>query len=121
MLVTHDLGVVAGLADRINVMYAGRIVERGDAVGVFHHQNHPYTRGLLACLPRLDRRLDLTPIGGAPPSLHRLPAGCAFHPRCPMAIERCRTEVPELRAFPSDHLGVSTSRRSWPHQAGIGS
>jgi len=101
VLVTHDLGVVAGLADQINVMYAGRIVEGGDAVGVFHRQNHPYTRGLLACLPRLDRRIDLTPIGGAPPSLDRLPAGCAFHPRCAMAIDRCRTDMPELRTFPS--------------------
>jgi oligopeptide/dipeptide ABC transporter ATP-binding protein len=101
VLVTHDLGVVAGLAQRVNVMYAGRVVERGDAVGVFHHQNHPYTRGLLACLPRLDRRHDLQPIGGAPPSLDRLPSGCAFHPRCTMAVERCRAELPELREFPS--------------------
>jgi len=97
VLVTHDLGVVAGLAERVHVMYAGRIVEHGDAVGVFHHQNHPYTRGLLACLPRLDRRLDLIPIGGTPPALDRLPGGCAFHPRCPLAIERCLTEVPQLR------------------------
>jgi peptide/nickel transport system ATP-binding protein len=101
VLVTHDLGVVAGLAQRVNVMYAGRVVERGDAIGVFHHQNHPYTRGLLACLPRLDRRHDLQPIGGSPPSLDRLPTGCAFHPRCPLAVERCRAELPELRDLPS--------------------
>ena len=99
VLVTHDLGVVAGLAQQVNVMYAGRLVEHGDAVGVFHHQNHPYTRGLLACLPRLDKRHDLVPIGGAPPSLDDLPAGCAFHPRCPLAIDRCRTEMPEIREF----------------------
>jgi oligopeptide/dipeptide ABC transporter ATP-binding protein len=99
VLVTHDLGVVAGLAQEVNVMYAGRLVEHGDAIGVFHHQNHPYTRGLLACLPRLDKRHDLVPIGGAPPSLDDLPAGCAFHPRCPLAIERCRTEMPEIRDF----------------------
>jgi oligopeptide/dipeptide ABC transporter ATP-binding protein len=101
VLVTHDLGVVAGLAQHVNVMYAGRIVEHGEAVGVFHRPNHPYTSGLLACLPRLDRRLDLVPIGGAPPALDRLPDGCAFHPRCPMVIERCRSEVPPLAAYPS--------------------
>jgi len=101
VLVTHDLGVVAGLAQRVNVMYAGRIVETGPSVGVFHHQNHPYTRGLLACLPRLDRRHDLEPIGGAPPSLDRLPTGCAFHPRCALALDRCRHELPELRTFRS--------------------
>jgi peptide/nickel transport system ATP-binding protein len=101
VLVTHDLGVVAGLAQRVNVMYAGLVVESGESVGVFHRQNHPYTRGLLACLPRLDRRHDLDPIGGAPPSLDLLPGGCAFHPRCPLAIDRCRHERPELRAFAS--------------------
>ena len=101
VLVTHDLGVVAGLAQQVHVMYAGRIVERGGAVEVFHRQNHPYTRGLLACLPRLDRRIDLVPIGGAPPSLDRLPTGCAFHPRCPMAIERCRSEMPLLVDYAS--------------------
>jgi oligopeptide/dipeptide ABC transporter ATP-binding protein len=101
VLVTHDLGVVAGLAQRVNVMYAGRVVETGDSVGVFHRQNHPYTRGLLACLPRLDRRHDLEPIGGSPPSLDQLPTGCAFHPRCALAIDRCRVELPELRTFPS--------------------
>jgi peptide/nickel transport system ATP-binding protein len=101
VLVTHDLGVVAGLAQAVNVMYAGRIIEHGTAVGVFHHQNHPYTRGLLACLPRLDRRLDLVPIGGTPPSPDRLPAGCAFHPRCPLALERCRVETPAMREFRS--------------------
>ncbi len=101
VLVTHDLGVVAGLAQRVHVMYAGRIVEHGDAAGIFYHQNHPYTRGLLACLPRLDQRIDLVAIGGTPPSLDRLPGGCTFHPRCPLAIDRCRTEPPELRPFPS--------------------
>jgi oligopeptide/dipeptide ABC transporter ATP-binding protein len=96
VLVTHDLGVVAGLAQRVVVMYGGRIAEQGDVVDVFHRHQHPYTRGLLACLPRLDRRHDLIPIGGAPPSLDQLPDGCAFHPRCPVAIDRCRSEVPML-------------------------
>jgi oligopeptide/dipeptide ABC transporter ATP-binding protein len=84
VLVTHDLGVVAGLAQRVVVMYGGRVVEQGGVVDVFHRHHHPYTRGLLACLPR------------APPSLDQLPGGCAFHPRCPVAIDRCRTEAPEL-------------------------
>ncbi len=96
VLVTHDLGVVAGLAQRVVVMYGGRVVEQGGAVDVFHRSNHPYTRGLLGCLPRLDRRLDLVPIGGAPPSLDRMPAGCAFHPRCRLVMDRCRTEQPPL-------------------------
>jgi oligopeptide/dipeptide ABC transporter ATP-binding protein len=99
LLVTHDLGVVAGMAQRVYVMYAGRVVEHGPVVDVFHRSNHPYTRGLLACLPRLDGRVDLQPIGGAPPGAGRLPAGCAFHVRCPLAEERCRNEVPELRVF----------------------
>jgi oligopeptide/dipeptide ABC transporter ATP-binding protein len=101
VLVTHDLGVVAGLAQRVNVMYAGLVVESGESVGVFHRQNHPYTRGLLACLPRLDQRHDLEPIGGSPPSLDQMPSGCAFHPRCALAQERCRHERPELRTFAS--------------------
>ena len=96
VLVTHDLGVVAGLARRVVVMYGGRVAEQGDVVDVFHHHQHPYTRGLLACLPRLDRRHDLVPFGGAPPSLDALPGGCAFHPRCPVAIDRCRTDAPSL-------------------------
>ena len=97
LLVTHDLGVVAGTARRVYVMYAGQVVEHGPVVEVFHRSNHPYTRGLLACLPRLDGRVDLQPIGGTPPSAGRLPSGCPFHVRCPLAVARCRTEVPPLR------------------------
>ena len=99
LLVTHDLGVVAGMAQRVYVMYAGRVVEHGPVVDVFHRSNHPYTRGLLGCLPRLDARVDLQPIGGAPPGAGRLPTGCAFHVRCSLAEARCRTDVPELRVF----------------------
>jgi oligopeptide/dipeptide ABC transporter ATP-binding protein len=97
VLITHDLGVVAGAADRVHVMYAGRVVERGDVVDIFHRPEHPYTRRLLACLPRLDRRGDaLVPIGGSPPSLADLPSGCAFRPRCPDAFDRCVVDDPAL-------------------------
>ncbi len=88
MLITHDLGVVAGIADRVMVMYAGRQVELGSTDEIFYDTRHPYTLGLLASLPRLDDQGDepLLPIRGAPPSLIRRPSGCAFHPRCPFAL-----------------------------------
>ncbi|MGZ4799666.1 MAG: ABC transporter ATP-binding protein [Acidimicrobiia bacterium] len=103
MLITHDLGVVAGVADRVLVMYAGRQVERGTVDEIFYEPRHPYTDGLLASLPRLDRRSDknsrLHRIVGQPPSLVFLPPGCAFHPRCPIAEVPgiCDHERPELR------------------------
>jgi oligopeptide/dipeptide ABC transporter ATP-binding protein len=91
VLITHDL------ADTVHVMYAGKVVERGPVEDVFYRASHPYTRRLLACLPRLDRRSnDLQPIGGSPPSLIDLPAGCSFRPRCPEAVERCVVEEPAL-------------------------
>ena len=97
MLFTHDLGVVAGLVKRVLVMYAGRVVESGAVDPVFDEPGHPYTRGLLACLPRLDRpRFELVPIKGAPPSAAHIPSGCAFHPRCPQATARCVAEDPTL-------------------------
>ena len=97
-IITHDLGVVAGLADRINVMYAGRIVERGAVDEVFYRHEHPYTAGLLACLPRLDARVDLEPIGGSPPALDALPPGCSFQPRCGHATPACAETDPHLRS-----------------------
>ena len=100
VLITHDLGVVAGLADRMIVMYAGREAEVGTAHQVFYETRHPYTLGLLASMPRLDDAgiASLRPIRGAPPSLLNPPSGCAFHPRCDFARERCESEVPTLRA-----------------------
>jgi peptide/nickel transport system ATP-binding protein len=99
VLITHDLGVVAGLADSVHVMYAGRVVERGPVTEIFYRPQHPYTQRLLGCLPRLDRRRgDLVPIGGAPPSLLDLPPGCSFRPRCPLAIEQCAHDDPALHA-----------------------
>jgi peptide/nickel transport system ATP-binding protein len=106
VLITHDMGVVADLADRIAVMYAGRIVEQGDRRDVFYDAQHPYTWGLLGSIARLDRPKPrrLSTIPGLPPSLLRLPEGCAFGPRCAHRFDRC-DERPELRAKVADgHL-----------------
>jgi peptide/nickel transport system ATP-binding protein len=104
VLVTHDLGVVAGHADRIVVMYAGRIVEEGTVDDVFASPRHPYTRGLLAAVPAVSRgRGALTPIPGSPPNLLAVPEGCAFHPRCAFAQDRCRAAVPPLRELAVNH------------------
>ena len=100
VLITHDLGVVAGLADTVHVMYAGRIVESGPVVEIFHRPRHPYTSALLASLPRLDRpERELMPIGGTPPSLGAEPVGCPFAPRCPHVQERCVRAEPPLATF----------------------
>lgn len=98
ILISHDLGVVAGLADRVSVMYGGRIVESASVEDVFYHARHPYTIGLLGSLPRpdLDKTETLTPVEGNPPSLLNLPPGCPFAPRCPMAVDACRQSEPGL-------------------------
>jgi peptide/nickel transport system ATP-binding protein len=102
IMITHDLGVVAELADDVLVMYGGKIIEKGPALSVFQEPQHPYTWGLLGSMPRLDRdvRDRLNPVKGSPPSLINLPSGCAFHPRCPYAGrngDRSFTEIPVLR------------------------
>ena len=102
ILITHDLGVIAGTADRVMVMYAGRVVEAGTTDDIFYEPRHPYALGLLASLPRVDEAgggLRLHPIKGQPPSLLHVPPGCAFHPRCEFARlpDPCRTETPALR------------------------
>jgi peptide/nickel transport system ATP-binding protein len=104
VFITHDLGVVARIADRVQVMYAGRTVERGDVESIFKNPTHPYTRGLLASLPALGRE-RLTPIPGAPPNMLRPPSGCAFRPRCPYAEEICAGDIPELHPL----LGLETA------------
>ncbi|MER8119295.1 ABC transporter ATP-binding protein [Streptomyces sp. NPDC094031] len=97
VLITHDLGVVADVADRIAVMYAGRIVESAPVHDIYKAPAHPYTRGLLDSIPRLDLKGQaLYAIKGLPPNLTRVPPGCSFHPRCPMAQDVCRAEVPPL-------------------------
>jgi oligopeptide/dipeptide ABC transporter ATP-binding protein len=102
ILITHDLGLIAELADRVVVMYAGRVVELGDVYTIFNSPRHPYTVGLMNSLARVDMDQEwLRPIPGQPPSLLNRPPGCSFHPRCEFSQgrERCRTEVPELRSF----------------------
>jgi oligopeptide transport system ATP-binding protein len=97
ILITHDLGVVADVADRIAVMYAGRIVEQAPVHEIYKAPAHPYTRGLLDSIPRLDQKgQELYAIKGLPPNLMDIPPGCAFHPRCPMAQDICRTDEPRL-------------------------
>ena len=98
ILITHNLGVVARYADRVNVMYAGKIVEQGKARDVYRQPRHPYTLGLLRSVPRLDRsrQRQLEAIPGQPPDLTRLPNGCAFAPRCGFKVERCALEAPRL-------------------------
>jgi len=98
ILITHNLGVVAGMCDRVVVMYAGRIVEEGRTDDVFAHPEHPYTWSLLRSIPRLDAEghEPLKPIEGSPPDMMRLPTGCKFQPRCPFAIPRCSSEEPAL-------------------------
>ncbi|WP_330173776.1 ABC transporter ATP-binding protein [Streptomyces sp. NBC_01498] len=97
ILITHDLGVVADVADRIAVMYAGRIVESAPVHDIYKAPAHPYTRGLLDSIPRLDQKgRELYAIKGLPPNLQRIPSGCAFNPRCPRAQDICRTDVPPL-------------------------
>ncbi|MGH8686318.1 MAG: ABC transporter ATP-binding protein [Burkholderiales bacterium] len=97
LIITHNLGVVARYADRVNVMYAGRVIERGRAADLYADPRHPYTLGLLRSVPRLDEpmRAKLDPIEGQPPDLTRLPPGCAFAPRCAYRVDRC-IEVPAL-------------------------
>lgn len=98
LVITHNLGVVARYAHRVNVMYAGKIIERSSAAEIYAHPRHPYTLGLLHSVPRLDqpRREKLEPIEGMPPDLIALPDGCPFRPRCTYAIDRCEQEHPPL-------------------------
>jgi len=100
IIITHDLGVVAGLADRMLVMYAGRAVETGAVDELFYDPRHPYTLGLLNSTPNVEEKTErLNSISGSPPNLEHLPRGCAFHPRCAFRFERCFSEVPQLLEF----------------------
>jgi oligopeptide transport system ATP-binding protein len=103
--ITHDLGIIAGLADRVNVMYAGSIVESADVKDLYADPRHPYTLGLLHSIPRLDaeRKTRLTPIEGLPPDLIDMPPGCSFAPRCRFAMEKCLTETPALETVARRH------------------
>ena len=108
VVITHNLGVVARYADRVNVMYAGKIIEMGSAQQIYHQPHHPYTLGLLASVPRMDqpRGTRLIPIDGQPPDLTRLDGGCAFRPRCRFAVDRCAREFPPLENIDSGHVSA---------------
>jgi peptide/nickel transport system ATP-binding protein len=121
MLITHDLGIVAGTCDRVVVMYAGQVVETAPTPELFAHPRHPYTEGLLASVPRIDTRVGqvrarLHSIPGQVPAASAWPAGCRFHPRCPHAWDRCTAEEPPL----FDAGGGSHTVRCWlltePHR-----
>ena len=112
MLVTHDMGVIAETADRVAVMYAGRIAEIGPVADVIHKPQHPYTIGLMGSIPQFETQLDrLIQIDGAMPRLDSIPKGCAFNPRCTKAFDMCRTSRPEL-------MEAASSRAAcWLHEA----
>ncbi|MEE8442293.1 MAG: ABC transporter ATP-binding protein [Dehalococcoidia bacterium] len=108
IVITHNLGVVARYADRVNVMYAGKIIERGTAKDIYGNPKHPYTLGLMHSVPRLDepRKVKLDPIEGAPPDLINMSAGCAFQPRCVYAKEQCAEEYPPLVEVSGGHTSA---------------
>ena len=108
IVITHNLGVVARYADRVNVMYAGKMIEMGSAREIYHDPHHPYTLGLLASVPRMDqpRGSRLVPIEGQPPDLTHLDSGCAFRPRCRFAVDRCAVEIPSLQAVHDEHTAA---------------
>ncbi|MBM2826532.1 MAG: transporter ATP-binding protein [Dehalococcoidia bacterium] len=108
ILITHNLGVVARYADRVNVMYAGKIIETGSAMEVYKNPRHPYTLGLLHSVPRLDEALKekLDPIEGLPPDLVDLPAGCPFRPRCKFSVDKCAVEYPPFFPVIEGHLAA---------------
>jgi oligopeptide/dipeptide ABC transporter ATP-binding protein len=104
IMITHDLGIVADIADTVCVMYAGRIIEQAPLRDAFYAQHHPYTAGLLRSMPSVEQLGErLSSIGGRPPSLLNLPTGCSFHPRCPFAMEKCRVDRPLLEPVLDDH------------------
>ena len=108
IIITHNLGVVARYADRVNVMYAGKIIETGTAKDIYHNPRHPYTIALLKSVPRLDqpRAGKLDPVQGQPPDLARLDDGCAFRPRCRYAVDRCAAAVPDLETIDGFHMSA---------------
>jgi peptide/nickel transport system ATP-binding protein len=108
LMITHDLGVVADIADNVMVMYAGRAAEKGPKHDIFYQPHHPYTKGLLESIPNSSAAGErLRPIPGQPPSLINLPSGCKFHPRCTYVLDRCVTEEPGLREISSDTAHLS--------------
>ncbi len=103
LLVTHDMAVHANVADRVMIMYAGRIVEEAPTEIIFKAPSHPYTKHLISSLPMIGTRATRTGLRGTPPNLANPPSGCRFHPRCPLAVEKCRVEVPEMITLENQH------------------
>ena len=116
IVITHNLGVVARYADRVNVMYAGKIIEQGTAHQIYYNSRHPYTVGLLGSVPRMDqpRGQKLVPIHGQPPDLTRLDQGCAFRPRCRFALEKCAQAIPPLEALGAGHSAACWRKEELP-------
>lgn len=108
IVITHNLGVVARYADRVNVMYAGKIIERGPATDIYHKPSHPYTLALLRSVPRMDkaRKAKLAPVDGQPPDLTRLDGGCAFRPRCSFKTDECAHSFPALKEVDEGHVAA---------------
>ena len=105
MLITHDLGVIAGMADYVVIMYAGRIIEQGTVFDIFDHPCHPYTIGLFGSLPDIHSDVKrLSPIAGMPPDPSNLPSGCAFSPRCPYATDVCKKTAASLASLGGTHV-----------------
>jgi oligopeptide/dipeptide ABC transporter ATP-binding protein len=106
IIITHNLGVVARYADRVNVMYAGKIIETGTAKDIYHNPKHPYTLALLNSIPRMDlpRQAKLDPVEGQPPDLTQLDEGCSFRPRCRFAVDRCAGSFPDLEMVGDGHF-----------------
>jgi oligopeptide/dipeptide ABC transporter ATP-binding protein len=116
IVITHNLGVVARYADRVNVMYAGKVIERGTAQDIYANPKHPYTLGLLRSVPRLDepKKVKLNPIDGQPPDLINMPGGCSFRPRCGFAVDRCAEEVPSLAQVDEHHVSACWEWQNLP-------
>jgi oligopeptide/dipeptide ABC transporter ATP-binding protein len=108
IIITHNMGVVARYADRVNVMYAGRVIEQASAMELYHKPTHPYTLGLLKSVPRLDQaqKEKLDPIEGMPPDLVHMDAGCPFRPRCRFSVDRCKEENPPLISVGTEHMAA---------------
>jgi oligopeptide/dipeptide ABC transporter ATP-binding protein len=117
IFVTHNLGIVAKMCDRVAVMYGGKIIEQAPVRELFNNPRHPYTRALLGSVPKLGSKEPLYSIAGQPPNLANLPSGCSFHPRCPVMLPRCEREEPG-----DFHLGDGSVARCWlvegTHEAG---
>jgi oligopeptide/dipeptide ABC transporter ATP-binding protein len=114
IIITHNLGVVARYADRVNVMYAGKIIEMGTAKDIYHHPRHPYTLALLKSVPRMDqpRRDKLDPVEGQPPDLTMLDDGCSFRARCRFRVDKCNQNFPELERIDGKHLSACFEKNS---------